>query len=63
MLASSKEGGFFENYKEPGINFQATIFIKCLDKKIYFVMQHNITPRIYAIHKITIALKFMAYTN
>ena len=25
--------------------------------------QHNLTPRIYVLHKITIALKFMSYIN
>ena len=25
--------------------------------------QHDLTPRIYALHKITIALKFMSYIN
>ena len=26
-------------------------------------MQHDLTPRIYVLHKITIALKFMSYIN
>ena len=32
--------------------------------KIYeFLKQHDLTPRIYVLHKITIALKFMSYIN
>ena len=27
------------------------------------VFQHDLTPRIYVLHKITIALKFMSYIN
>ena len=32
-------------------------------QKSHFVMQHDLTPRIHALHKITIALKFMSYIN
>ena len=34
------------------------LIFPCILKK-----QHDLTPRIYALHKITIALKFMSYIN
>ena len=44
------------------------VFEKCalIFKKgavMYRKYQHDLTPRIYALHKITIALKFMSYIN
>ena len=37
-----------------------TMFIANIN---YLVFQHDLTPRIYVLHKITIALKFMSYIN
>ena len=39
-------------------------YLKEVEKrKIYFTIQHDLTPRIYVLHKITIVLKFMSYIN
>ena len=42
---------------------QQKIDVATISRTYWVILQHDLTPRIYVLHKITIVLKFMSYIN